>query len=69
VTKDGGERKTLSRFELVEPGWSRDLIDNLLSTKGRDFIVERLLKPGTRRTFIEPGKGAGGTILVRREAF
>jgi hypothetical protein len=53
LTKDGRERKTVSRSELVRRGWSKDLIDDLLARKGRDFIVQRLPKPGTQRTFMD----------------
>ena len=52
VAKDGAERKTISRSELIDRGWSKDLIDALLPTKGLDFTVQRLPKPGTKRTSI-----------------
>lgn len=52
VSRDGGERKTISRSELLQRGWSKDLIDFLLPEKNRDFVIERLPKPGTRQTFI-----------------
>ena len=52
LTKDGAERKTISRSELIDRGWSKDLIDALLPTKGLDFTVQQLPKPGTKRTSI-----------------